>query len=45
MDYAQFISDIISLHWTVWLSVGLAFLAAYFGLMSLAVKAKEASKG
>lgn len=45
MDYAQFISDIISLHWTVWLSVGLAFLAVYFGLMSLAVKAKEASKG
>jgi len=45
LDYGQIINSIISLPWMVWLVVGLAFIASYFGLMSLAVKAKEASKG
>jgi hypothetical protein len=45
LDYGQIINSIITLPWLVWLSAGLAFLAVYIGLMSLAVKAKEASKG
>lgn len=45
LDYGQIINSVITLPWLVWLSAGLAFLAVYIGLMSLAVKAKEASKG
>ena len=44
-DYVRIIESVVSLPWPVWAVLVAGFLAVYYGLMTLAVKAKEAAKG
>jgi len=42
LDFGKIIDSIICQPWSVWVAAGIIFIAAYYGLMQLAIKAKKA---